>query len=331
MYQMFDGCTKLASLDVTNFDTSTADPDDRMHGRTSTFSMFGNCPVLEADIVHYDGTSLTLNGRIETVFHIYEKGYFGDDSSQNLAKIFMSGPNSDIVITDLGSLDVSNGRMKCVYPLDATQANENVTLKVYDENGKQLIMCNYYGTSYYYSLCSHCKVAASVNDYLTAIKNNYSYYKTDAKLQILVSAIENYCNDAENYFKGTKHEINEYSYEYNVTVEPFAPEFGNDVKISLVVNSSTAVRIYTNASDVKIDGNDITPKTTKYGKCYEIANIPAHKLLGRYTLTIGGIDYKFSPMSYVYRTVNSESASKMLKDTAWAAYMYSNAANAYIK
>ena len=148
---------------------------------------------------------------------------------------------------------------------------------------------------------------------------------------ILVNAMENYCKAAENYFKGTENAINEYSDEYAVTVEPFAPEFGEDVKISLVLDSATAVRIYTNASGVKIDGNDITPKTTKYGKCYEIANIPAQQLLGWHTLTIGDKNYQFSPMSYVYRTVKSQSASKLLKDAAWAAYLYANAANAYIK
>ena len=187
-----------------------------------------------------------------------------------------------------------------------------------------------YGEEEYYGLCNHSQVEGTVYGYINGIKST-ELYKNDAKLQILVNAMENYCKAAENYFKGTENEVKEYTDEFAVTVEPFAPEFGEDVKISLVLDSATAVRIYTNASGVKIDGNDITPKTTKYGKCYEIANIPAHQLLGWHTLTIGDKNYQFSLMSYVYRTVKSQSASKLLKDTAWAAYLYANAANSYIK
>ncbi|WP_455529270.1 BspA family leucine-rich repeat surface protein [Ruminococcus sp.] len=319
LYRIFYNCSNLASLDVTNFDTSAAESNDRLYG------MLLNCDALYPDIVHYSGTNIALDGRIEAVFHIYEKGYWTESSSDNLAKIVMSGPNGDIVITDLDALDVSNRMMKCVYPLNATQANEKVTLKAYDKNGKQLILCK--NT---YELCNHSQVEASVYDYLTVLKDIFEY-KYDAKLEILVNAIENYCKAAENYFKGAENEVKEYKDEYAITVAPFAPEFGNDVKISLVLDSATAVRIYTNASGVKIDGEDITPKTTKYGKCYEISNIPAHKLLERHTLTIGDKNYKFSPMSYVYRTVNSGSASELLKNTAWAAYLYANAANAYIK
>ena len=333
MTGMFARCAKLTSIDVRGFDTSKAEASPNNWG-----TLF-DCDALKSNIVHFDGTSVTLDGRIEVVFHIYEKGYFGSSGSQNLEKLVMSGPNGDITITDFSrknddnpnGINISYGRMECVYPLDATQANEKVTLKAYDNDGKQLILCKTSGTNLNYSLCSYSQVKASVNDYLTAIKHNYPYYNNDTKLQILVSNIENYCKAAENYFNDAKYEVKEYSKDDEGTVEPFAPEFGEDVKISLVLDSATAVRIYTNASGVKIDGNEVKPCTTKYGKCYEIANIPAHHLLGWHTLTIGDKNYQFSPMSYVYRTVKSQSASKLLKDTAWAAYLYANAANAYFK
>ena len=330
MYWMFGKCYELASIDVTNFDTSTADPNNDPYALTSTNGMFAFCYALEPDIVHYDGASIALDGRIEAVFHIYEKGYLSDSCSQNLVKLVMSGPNGDIVISDIDTLPVSNGKMKCVYPLDASQANEKVTLKAYDKNGKQLILCKTYGKIYDYSLCNHSKVEASVNDYMSAIKITETY-EDDDKLQLLVNAIENYCNAAENYFKGTANKVKKYSDEYNVKIATFAPEFSNNIKISLVLNSATAVRIYTDSTDVLIDGNEIIPCTTKYGKCYEISNIPAHQLLSWHTLTIGSQNYQFSPMSYVYRTVNSKSASNNLTDAAFAAYLYANAANEYIK
>ena len=332
MTGMFARCAKLTSIDVRGFDTSKAEASQNNWG-----TLF-DCDALKPNIIHFDGTSVTLDGRIEVVFHIYEKGYFGSSGSQNLEKLVMSGPNGDITITDFSrknddnpdGLDISYGRMKCVYPLDATQANEKVTLKAYDKNGKQLILCKTSDTNLNYSLCSYSQVKASVNDYLTAIKHNYPYYNNDAKLQILVSAIENYCNAAEYYFKGTKHKINEYSDEYDVTVEPFAPEFGNDVKISLVLNSATAVRIYTNASGVKIDGNDITPKTTKYGKCYEISDIPAHKLLDEHTLTVDGQNYKFYPVSYSYRVFHYSEYRYDSFNIAKAFFGYAKAAKEYL-
>ena len=120
MYWMFGNCGKLASIDVTNFDTSNADPNNDPYALTSTYSMFNNCNALEADIVHYYGEGVTLDGRIEVVFHILEKGYLGNDSAQNLAKIVMSGPNGDITITDFDSVNAGNGKMECIYPLDAT-------------------------------------------------------------------------------------------------------------------------------------------------------------------------------------------------------------------
>lgn len=335
MTGMFARCykLKLTSIDVRGLDTSKAEAC-----RNNWGTLF-DCYELKPDIVHYDGTSVTLDGRIEVVFHIYEKEYMGYDSSSNLEKIVMSGPNGDIVITDFSrktddnpnGLDISYGRMKCIYPLDATQAKEKVTLKAYDKDGNQLILCKTSGTDLNHSLCSYSQVEASVYDYMNAIRQNYIYYNSDDKLQKLVNAIDNYCKAAENYFKGAENQVYEFSINNDGDIKTDAPEFGKDVKISLVLNSATAVRIYTNGTGVLIDGNKITPCTTKYGKCYEISNIPAHQLFVLHTLTIDGKNYQFSPMSYVYRVLNSDTASQKLKNVAWAAYKYANAANEYIK
>ncbi len=324
MYWMFGNCEKLASIDVTNFDTSHTEK------RTGSYAMFCGCSALEPDIYHISGQSISLDGSLGMNFYVWGNSYLGSSNPENGSKAVLSGPNGDILISDLSSVKEPGGKYKFTYPVNATQAKEKVTLKIYDKDDRQLILCKENGSNYMYSLSSYSQGENSVQNYITELKEERSY-KTDAKLQILVSALENYFKAAENYFKGAENEVKEYKDEYAVTVEPFAPEFGEDVKISLVLDSATAVRIYTNASGVKIDGNDITPKTTKYGKCYEIANIPAHQLLGKHTLTIGDKNYQFSPMSYVYRTVNSRSASELLKNTAWAAYLYANAANAYIK
>ena len=336
--RMFTCCENLASIDVTGFDTSSAE---------KTFQMFYGCDKLEADIVHVDGTSLTLDGRIGVLFNILEKGYLHNEeesvSSSNLAKIVMSGPNGDVVITDFSAktaenpegINICHGRMKCVYPLNATQAKEKVTVKAYDKNGKQLILCPYYDWSTnndktYYSLYSRCEAASSINYYLQNVEHDSSY-KNDSKLQILVNSIDNYCKTAENYFCNAENTVNEYSDAYAATVDSFAPKFGDDIRISLVLDSENAARIYTNGSVVKSAEKTVITRKTKYGDCFEISNIPAHKLIKYFTLNIDGTDYQFSPISYVYRVVNNKKASKELKDAAWAAFMYAAAANAYVK
>ena len=160
---------------------------------------------------------------------------------------------------------------------------------------------------------------------------NDSSYKNDSKLQILVNSIDNYCKTAENYFCNAENTVNEYSDAYAATVDSFAPKFGDDIRISLVLDSENAARIYTNGSVVKSAEKTVVTRTTKYGDCFEISNIPAHKLIKYFTLNIDGTDYQFSPISYVYRVVNNKKASKELKDAAWAAFMYAAAANAYVK
>ena len=317
MYSMFEGCSNIEKLDLSSFDTSSLSPN-------AARNMFKDCTALEPSMCIVKGNSVTLDGNIGVNVYL--------QPCENLAKAVMSGPNGDRVFTDFTGIIQDNGDYRFSYPINAAQGNEKITLKAYDKNGNRLLVCEdkVYGEEEYYGLCNHSQVECTVYGYIDLIKST-ELYKNDGKLQILVNAMDNYCKAAENYFKGTENEVKEYSKDYEVTVEPFAPEFDEDVKISLVLDSATAVRIYTNASSVKIDNHDINSCTTKYGKCYEIANIPAYQLLGWHTLTIGDKNYQFSPMSYVYRVIKSGSASTELTNAAWAAFMYANAANSYIK
>ena len=241
----------------------------------------------------------------------------------------MSGPNGDIVITDFSAAKQPDGKYKFTYPLNATQASSDVTIKFYDKDDKQLILCRMDGSVNYYSLSSFSKAETSLNNYFKDVKED-STYKSDPVTTIMVNSLENYCNAAENYFKNTTNKVNAVSDEFAIILNSYAPTFGSDVKISLVLDSENAVRIYTNGSDVKIDGKKAAICKSKYGKCYEIANIPAHRLTETHKLTVDGKEYTFSPMSYVYRVINSDSSSKKLKDAAWSVFMYAFAANEYM-
>jgi hypothetical protein len=304
---MFDDCTNLSYTDFSNFDTSKA---------SNSSPMFSDCPTLKPYISTAVGQSFSLNGNIEA--NIYIK------PCETLAKAVLSGPNGDIEITDFSKKE-KDGSLKFTYPVNAAQGSEKIILKTYDKDNRQLILCNDTGV-----LSSFSQIECTVHSYLNNITKLYSYEK-DKKLASLVDALDNYCYAAENYFNGAQNTIEGIS---DVTKEKLpeelVPEFGTDVKLSLVLNSTTPVRIYTNSSNIKIDGVAINPETSKYGKFYEIPGVSAHKLCDKHTLTIDGTDYELRPLSYVYRVLNNDNASPKLIDIAKATYVYANAAKAYL-
>ena len=152
MQSMFANCTSLESIDVSNFDTSNA-----QEYWTNTSCMFLDCIALRPNMVYCSEANMTLNGSLEINFYASQPEYYAkynnSDIAQNLAKIVMSGPNGDIEITDFDNFDLIYGKMKLTYPVNATQANEKITVRAYDKDGNRLIICND-GTG----LCSHSQV-----------------------------------------------------------------------------------------------------------------------------------------------------------------------------
>ncbi|WP_295084433.1 BspA family leucine-rich repeat surface protein [Ruminococcus sp.] len=306
-YSMFEGCTNLSYMNLSNFDTSKSN---------STAYMFHNCPSLEPYINTAVAQNFSLNGNIEANIFIHP--------CETLAKAVLSGPDGDVEITDFSAKE-ADGTIKLTYPLNAAQGSEKIILKTYDKDNRQLILCNYTE-----SLSCFSQVETSVHSYLKNVTYTQDYKDND-KLRAIVKALDNYCYAAEKYFNGAQNTIEGIS---DVTKEnlpeELAPEFRTDVKLSLVLNSTTPVRIYTNSSNVKIDGVSVNPGISKYGKCYEIPGVSAHELCYKHTLTIDGTDYELRPLSYVYRVLNNSNAEPKLVDIAKATYVYANAAKAYI-
>ena len=232
----------------------------------------------------------------------------------------LSGPNGDKVITDFAPLEQPDGTYRLIYNVCPSQMSNKVAVRFYDKADRPLIVLN--GRQ---ELMSFAKAEYSVRDYI----GNASAYTDQPSLCSLVSAISLYGRAAENYFKNTDHQIRGTYYVDKRSLEQFKPGFGDDVKISLVLNSAASVRIYTGSSDVKIDGKTAVPKINKKGQYYELADIPAHRLSSLHTITIDGKEYEFSPLSYSYRAVNNPKASPALVDLANAIYIYAMAANAY--
>ena len=267
------------------------------------------------DICTVIGRNVTLDGCLGANIYM--------EPCEELAKVVMSGPGGDVVYTDFTELTQENGTYRFTYFINAAQAGEAITLKAYNADGDQLSICKQGSVS-----AGDTEISGTVYGYIEEIKNDDIY--NDVHLAALIDGLENYCKAAENYFSGTNNVIEGTEKADKAALAAYKPAFGADVRISLVVDSATAVRIYTDSSNVLIDGEEAAAITKKNGQYYELADIPAHKLCENHTVTIDGIDYKFSPMSYVYRVLNNENASNKLTEMAKATYIYAKAAEAYL-
>ena len=300
----------IESLDLSNFDTSNV---------TDMTYMLESSGNLKSSICKVKGNSVTLDGNIGVNVYI--------QPCKNLAKVVMSGPNGNKTVTNFSSVKQTDGTYKFTYPINATQANEQITLKTYDKNGKRLIVCdNNYG------LCNHSQVECTVYGYINEIKHDKMY--SDPALAALVDGLENYCKAAENYFNGTSYTITGITDSDRADINKnHTTDLSTDEKLSLVLNSATALRIYTDSINVYFDGsaNKATPKTKCGKQYYEINDIPAHQLFKKHTVTIDGTKYSFTPMSYVWRVINNPAASDKLIQVSEAAYLYAKAAYAYLQ
>ncbi|MBO4878574.1 MAG: hypothetical protein J5501_11245 [Ruminococcus sp.] len=262
--------------------------------------------------------SLSLDGKIGL-------NYYLDKLESGVSKAVLSGPEGDIEYTDFESLKQTDGSYKLSYWVNSIQASEQITLSLYDSHDKK---CTISSNNKHYSSYSR-----SINDYLS------DYESIDDKTDKLVAALDNYCKAAENYFKNTTHEISgigsvNTSNLQNAT-SSFAQSNMKDAKISLVLNSATALRIYypssTAPETVTYYANDDTPQDAVLSsKGYiEIPNIPAHKLSAKYTVKVNGVSSIIYPLNYVKRVLSSSTADGKLADVSKALYVYAQAAKAY--
>ncbi len=307
---MFLGCEKLVGGNGTEYDEKFIDAG-RAHIDT-----YGDPGYLTSIKDKPDNTWLisliqSLRANISLSGDITLNIIVKKDNKASKAKL--SGPNGDIIINDLSRRN-ENGDFVLSYPVNATQLNDNITVTLYDDSAAQEDDDIVYQTNY-----SIKKYIESVSDYIS-----------DDKALALTKALDNYGKAAENYFKGAKNTIEGIGNVSAEDVKDHALPADKDLTLSLVLNSATAMRIYTDSDNVVYKGEKLTSKTSKYGKYYEIENILAQKLSDKYTVVIDGTEYSVSPMSYVYKVLTNENASPALVDMAKAVYVYAKAAREYI-
>ena len=360
MSYMFSGCKSLKEIDISSFDTKKVTKITGMFANCADLedifvsNTWSNSAVKEGDRVFYDcqnlvggnGTaydpektdytyacadtektpgyltlihkenmlkraSVTLDGTIGINFFAY--------INEDVEKAILSGPNGDVV-TDFTDKEPC-GTTKLTYNVNATQARDNITLKLYGKNGKQL------------DFIKAGKSPAIISQYDCTVQDYIDKYKSEynsGKVYDLVDSLDNYCKAAENYFMGTKHTVDGIGDITLENVKDYAPVLDKDIKLSLVLFSSTNIRVYTDSTDVVLYGNNMPSHTSRYGQYYEFYDAPANMLFKKISVVINGKSCSFYAMSYVYRVLSDPDADSKLTDIAKATYVYGRAAKEYL-
>lgn len=305
---MFLSCQKLKDLDLSGFDMKCV---------TSKNNMLKGCDKLKPDMVYAAFYNTTLDGTINLNFHI--------KSCDNLAKVVISGPNGDITFTDISDYLQDNGMYQFAYPLNSDQGYKMVTLSAYNSDGRKLLVCTNDD-----AILDHSQISRNLYSYL----ENLLSYSTSTSLTELVQALRSYCICSNEYFHGTtaSYDIPTISDDDIKRIEDSKMKDETDVcKISLVLNSRTAIRIYYNGQEntAKFGTTELKAKTSKYGKYFEINNVRADQLSNTYSITIGGKKVTFSALSYVQRVFNMSDPNPKLDTICRMLCAYGRAAENY--
>ncbi len=341
-YGMFENCKMLKTIYVSdrwNMD-SVVESDEMFYNCLNLTGGSGTAYSSEhtgGDYAHIDGgadnpgyltfggstvkgASLSLDGRIGLNFYVR--------LSSDAAKAVLEGPLGTVTVprSEFAGLTVQDGDYagctKLTYGINATQRLNKVTLKLYDSDGNLLDICNRSS-----GLMSK-QLSYSAADYISSYRDTGNENLTN-----LVTALERYFKSAENHFMGKTHTIFPEGYThrwfdiYNST--------DGDYALSLILNSGTDLRIYTDAAEVKLQtGFDeyetLTAETTPDGKRYfAITDIPAQDIVGSERIYVDGREHLVCPRDWCVLAV-AEDKPQTVQDLGWALYEYGKAAETYL-
>lgn len=306
---LFWGCTSLVGGNGTTYNENNVNMEyariDGKDGQPGYFTYSEN---------YVKGASLTLNGKIGVNF------YVSLNSKAHTVVVTDPVNETEYPVSQIDSFKQADGSYKIPGYVNSTQAGKAVTLKVLDEAGEQLDLYN----SNFEKL-DNGTVSYSVNDYIA----DTAQYSDDALVKDLVQKLDTYCKAAENYFCGTSHALDIPAVNITKT-----NNFNKQFKISLVLDSGTALRIYSDAASAKrMNGaNEIilAKQQNAAGKqYYEISDIRAQYLLNDVTVVLDGVTYKVNPMDYCAMVFAKDGGDPNLTAVCAALYHYGAAAKAY--
>lgn len=254
-----------------------------------------------------------------------------DDSNAADLKVKLSGDCEETGFQSLNRKTINGQEVYCVTAnVTANKMDSKITAELYFGESTQML------DSYTFS----------VNDYLDEVDTS-----ENPKLAALVRATKQYGLVSASYFgNGELPEVADHSDEILNTSYQFGdyimykykPAFeSSDARISLVLNSKLALRLYTAkyeqsghpiaAYDMfSYDENNKLTITTpteinifegaKGKYCFEIPNITPTQLGNTFNVNYQGTDYLFTPLAWAYRVLDKENAP--LKDVAMANSLY---------
>lgn len=271
------------------------------------------CGTFENGMGIFSGASLSLAGNIGVNFFMeLDSSVIADE---NAYMLFTLPDGSQTQVS------VSNAKQEDNYYVFSCEV---AAREMSDTITAQLVTSDKNGEIYEYS----------GEDYMDYVANNSGEF--DAETIKLVDSLKNYSNYAEAYF--SKKELSAMPEADSITADSLAeferkssgelPEGITYYGSSLLLESNTTIRHYFKVAD----GTDVSAYgfVEKNGYCCkDISDISADKLGTTYDVTVGGYTISYSPMSYVYTVLNSDSADESLKNLVKALVLYRQSAEAY--
>ena len=315
---------------VTSGDGKTRKSD------VATLSVFPYDPSKIADVV---GNNLNLAGSIGVNYYMHLSDEVLADKG---AKVVFSLPNnltSEILVKDAKVVQVKGAECRefgC--KLHSSQMTGDIKAKVVLSNGTESEEFPY-----------------TVKTYADIIIKNENNNAAFTKVMPLIKAMLNYGGYAQAYFQyddsplanndlttSEKNAVNSVSansvklYERKVTGSQTGLKYEGS---NLMLTSETCIRHFFSVQSghkiseytFKMNGKALTP--VKSGSMYyvQISNIASGDLDTTYTVTVGGIQVRYSALSYVYTQLSNSSTPAKLARVLKALYLYNQEANKYYK
>ena len=290
--------TAVAVGTATITATATNGTDDTADDKAAT------CAVIVNPASVFSNVSLSLGD--DLALNFYSDTITADNYTEYSVKF------SGKCVDSESGFELKNGKYCATTHIYAKNMNEKITAALY--KGEEQI-----GGELEYS----------VNDYLNAPAHSYANDKTKA----LIAATKKYGEAADNYFNGAS---NTFTFS-DIDASAYAPDFGTgDAKLSLVLDSKTAIRLYvkdvtagTEASGFTSVASSADKANAGYPSYFEITGLTPKQLATQQSITVDDVEYKFSGLSWAYLILNNSGSSDKNKNMAKAIMEYYTAAKNY--
>lgn len=313
-------CNKYFSDENCTTEITLSDTLITANGHNYVDGKCSECGVYENGIgEHLEGYSLSLNGNIGVNFYMgLDENVIADEN----AYMQFTLPNGEILKVKVSNAEQQKMNGNTYYVFSCEVAAK----EMFDKITAQIITSDKMGEVYTYS----------VKDYIDYVVSNSTEF--DEKTISLVNAMASYGNYARAYFN--KEELFAMPEMDSITADTLAgfekqtsgelPEGITYYGSSLLLESNTTIRHYFKAADgTDVSAYGFIEKDGYY--CKDISDISAEKLGATYDVTVGDYTISYSPMSYVYTVLSSDSADESLKNLVKALVLYRQSAEEYQK